>query len=230
MDGDAPSCSTSPSKSNFQVSQAANFHRNQTESAGLLDNLIVPHSKVDVQVKPELPNPKAPDRLKYRGSAADHLDATSSVSSYCLDAGGLQQNFSMNGLDDVQSHSRSSIPFTATIDGLAPDALLSRDYDSGKDIQNFLPNYNGSSPSNIPTDFSSGINSQSFEVPTMPFKPGSSNDGAMNEMGVLNGGLWPNQTQRMRTYTKVDTYTSKQLNVSLSICCSASILIPIILC
>ncbi|KAI3447241.1 hypothetical protein Pfo_003906 [Paulownia fortunei] len=207
-DGDAPSCSTSPSKSNLQASQA-NFLRNQTGSATLPDNLTVhhapnlvqeTHSKLDVQIKHELPNSKAPDHPKYKGSAADYLDAASSATSYSLDAGGLQQHFPLTGFDDVQSHTRSSIPFTATIDGFAPDALLSRGYDSGKDIQNLLSNYNGT-PRDIQTDLSPGT--QSFGVPTVPFKPGSSNDGAINEMGVLNGGLWPNQTQRMRTYTKV---------------------------
>ncbi|KAL7091916.1 hypothetical protein ACP275_12G133100 [Erythranthe tilingii] len=203
-DGDAPSCLNSPSKSNFQ------FLRNQTESASLLDNMIYPHTSNLVQESHHHSkiDKAAPDNLKYKGGgggAADHLDAASSVSSYCMDA--PQQSFPLTALDDVQSHSRGSVPFTTSIDGFAPDALLSRDYDTGKDIQNLLPNYNGSpshNNNNIQTDLSSGINSQSFEVPTMPFNPGSSNDGAaMNDMGVLNGGLWPNQTQRVRTYTKV---------------------------
>ncbi|KAK6152057.1 hypothetical protein DH2020_014692 [Rehmannia glutinosa] len=184
-DGDAPSCSTAPSKNNTQVSQT-NFVRNQMGLGALPDNSIAPnllqesHNKVDVQMK------------------HDHLDATSSVTSYCLDAGGLQQNFHLTGLDDVQSHSRSSIAYTAAIDGLAPDALFSRGYDSGKDIQNLLCNYNGT---DIQTDLSSGT--QSLGMPTMNFNAGPSNDGVVNEMGVVNGGLWPNQNQRMRTYTKV---------------------------
>ncbi|KAI3443523.1 hypothetical protein Pfo_000188 [Paulownia fortunei] len=209
-DGDAPSCSTSPSKNNLQFSQS-NFLKNQTGPAALLDNAIVhppnlvqeSHSKLDVRIKHELPNSKAPEQPKYKITAADHIDATSSSTSYCLDAGGLQQNFPLTGLDsDVQSHAKNSLPFTASVDGLAPDALLSRGYDSGKDIQNLLSNYSGT-PRDIETDLSSGINSQSFGVPTMTFKPGCSNDATINETGVLNGGLWPNQTQRMRTYTKV---------------------------
>ncbi|KAG8376257.1 hypothetical protein BUALT_Bualt09G0044300 [Buddleja alternifolia] len=208
-DGDAPSSSTSHSKNSLHFSQP-NFLKNQTGPSTLLDNnAIVPppnlvqetHSKLDVRIKHELPNSKEP---KYKSSAADHLDATSSATSYCLDAGGLQQNFPLTGLEgDVQSHTRNSLPFMASMDGLAPDALLSRGYDSGKDIQNLLTNYSGT-PRDIETDLSSGINSQSFGVPNMSFKPGSSNDPPINETAVPNGGgLWPNQSQRMRTYTKV---------------------------
>ncbi|XP_011093873.1 auxin response factor 19 isoform X1 [Sesamum indicum] len=209
-DGDAPSCSTSPSKNNLQVSQQ-NFLKNQTGPATLLDSTIVhppnlvqeSNSKLDVRIKHELSSSKAPEQPKYKTNAADHMDVTSSATSYCLDAGGLQQNFPLTGLDsDVQSHTRNSIPFTAGMDGLAPDALLSRGYDSGKDIHNLLSNYSGP-PRDIETELSSGINSQSFGVPTMSFKPGCSNDAAINETAPLNGGLWPNQTQRMRTYTKV---------------------------
>ncbi|KAL0338861.1 UNVERIFIED_CONTAM: Auxin response factor 19 [Sesamum angustifolium] len=209
-DGDAPSCSTSPSKNNLQVSQQ-NFLKNQTGPAALLDSTIVhppnlvqeSNSKLDVRIKHELSSSKAPEQPKYKTNAADHMDVTSSATSYCLDAGGLQQNFPLTGMDsDVQSHTRNSLPFTAGMDGLAPDALLSRGYDSGKDIHNLLSNYSGT-PRDIEAELSSGINSQSFGVPTMSFKPGCSNDAAINETAPLNGGLWPNQTQRMRTYTKV---------------------------
>ncbi|XP_057767621.1 auxin response factor 19-like isoform X2 [Salvia miltiorrhiza] len=209
-DGDAPSCSTSPSKNNVNGLQPS-FMKNQTGTPGMLDNTIVhpsnlvqeSHNKLDARIKHELANSKVPEQPKFKINAADHMDATSSATSYCLDAGGLQQSFPLTGLDgDVQSHTRNGLPFTATIDGLAPDALLSRGFDSGKDIQNLLSNYSGT-PRDIETDLSSGINSQSFGVPNMSFKPGSSNDAALNETGVMNGGLWPNQTQRMRTYTKV---------------------------
>ncbi|KAK6131768.1 hypothetical protein DH2020_034464 [Rehmannia glutinosa] len=211
-DENAPSCSTSPSKNNLQVSQQ-NFLKNQTGPAAVLDNTIVhqpnlvqeSHNKLDVRIKHELPNSRAPEQPKYKITGADHIDATSSSTSYCLDAaaGGLQQSFPLTGLDgDVQSHTKNGLPFAAGMDGLAPDALLSRGYDSGKDIQNLLSNYSGT-PRDIETDLSSGINSQSFGVPTMSFKPGCSNDAPINETGVMNGGLWPNQTQRMRTYTKV---------------------------
>lgn len=204
-DGDAPSCSTSPSKNNLQASQP-NFFKNQTGVPALLDNTIVQHPNLvqDNRIKRELPNSKAPvEQPKHKITPPDHVDGASSATSYCLDAGGLQQNFPLPCLDnDVQSHARNGLTFTTGVDGLAPDALLSRGFDSGKDIQNLLSNYSGT-PRDIETDLSSGINSQSFGLPDMSFKPGSSNDAALNETGVLNGGVWPNQTQRMRTYTKV---------------------------
>ncbi|XP_042050962.1 auxin response factor 19-like isoform X1 [Salvia splendens] len=210
-DGDAPSCSTSPSKINTHSLQPS-FAKSQTGQPGMLDTTIVhpsnlvqeSHNKLDPRIKHESAHSKAPEQQpKFKINAADHMDVTSSATSYCLDAGSLQQSFPLTGLDgDVKSHTRNGLPFAAAIDGLAPDALLSRGFDSDKDIQNLLSNYSGT-PRDIETDLSSGINSQSFGVPNMSFKPGSSNDAALNETGVMNGGLWPNQAQRMRTYTKV---------------------------
>ena len=56
----------------------------------------------------------------------------------------------------------------------------------------------------IETELSTAaISSQSFGVPSLSFKPGCSNDVAITEAGVLSHGLWTNQAQRMRTYTKV---------------------------
>lgn len=164
------------------------------------------NSKSDIRVKHEFPGSKGSDQLKYKGTMTDQLEASSSGTSYCLDAGNIQQNFSLPtfGLDgDVQSHPRNSLPFASNIDSLAPDTLLSRGYDSQKDLQNLLSNYGGT-PRDIETELSTAaISSQSFGVPNMPFKPGCSNDVAINDSGVLNGGLWANQTPRMRTYTKV---------------------------
>ncbi|KAL6575339.1 hypothetical protein OROMI_012624 [Orobanche minor] len=177
-----------------------NFLKNQTGPPALLDNTFVHLSNV-VQES----HAKVDARIKHKMTAVDHIDATSSSTSYCLEADGvLQPNFSMNGLDgDAQSHTENGIPFTAGMDGLEPDALLSRGYGSGKDIQNLLSNYGGA-PRDIEADLSSGINSQSFGVPKMSFKPGCSNDAHINETGFLDGGgMWPSQTQRMRTYTKV---------------------------
>ncbi|XP_073155784.1 auxin response factor 19-like isoform X1 [Henckelia pumila] len=212
VEGDAPSCSTSPSKNNFQASQSNFFNRYQTGPTTLLDNATVhhttnlvqeTHTKIDIRMKHEFPNSKPTEQPKYKGTATDRLDAASTATSYCQDTGILQQNFPSNGLEtDVQSHTRNSLPFTGNIDGLAPDALLSRGYDSGKDIQNLLSNYSGT-PRDIDTDLSSGINSQSFGMPNMSFKPGCSNEVAINESAVLNGGLWSNQAPRMRTYAKV---------------------------
>ncbi|CDP03049.1 unnamed protein product [Coffea canephora] len=208
-DGDAPSCSTSPSTNNCHVSSSKFPNRNQQgpiTQAG--ESVIDPspilvhelQSRSDVRVKHELSGSKGAEQPKFR-SNTEHLDAASSATSYCLDTGGIQQNFPLPGLcldSDVQSHSRSTLPFTSTVDSLAPDALLSRGYDSGKDIQNVLSNYGGSS-----RDIETELSAAGFGVPNMSFKPGCSNDVPITEAGVLNSGLWPNQTQRMRTYTKV---------------------------
>ncbi|GAV76243.1 AUX_IAA domain-containing protein/B3 domain-containing protein/Auxin_resp domain-containing protein [Cephalotus follicularis] len=214
-DGDAPSCSTSPSSNNCQVPPSNFLTRNQQGPAILMgDSVVEPannlvqelHSKSDVRIKHELTSSKGPDQLKFKGTVTDQLEASSSVTSYCLDTGNIQQSFSLPPfcLDgDVQSNSRNNLPFASNIDGLAPDTLLSRGYDSQKDLQNLLSNYGGT-PRDIETELSTaGISSQSFGVPNVPFKPGCSTDGAINDNGILSNGWWANQTQRMRTYTKV---------------------------
>lgn len=163
-------------------------------------------SKPDVQIKHETPIVKGPDQLMYKGTITDQLEASSSGTSYCLDPGNMQQsfplpNFCMEG--DVQSHPRNNLSFPSNLDGITPDTLLSRGYDSQKDLQNLLSNYGGP-PRDIETELSTAdISSQSFGVPNIPFKAGCSSDVAINDTGVLNNGLWTNQTQRMRTYTKV---------------------------
>ncbi|KAL3642882.1 hypothetical protein CASFOL_013697 [Castilleja foliolosa] len=197
----------SPSKNNLQASQTSTMNK-QTAVTGLLDNTIVRPNLVQERTMHDLSISKAPEQTRYKITTAnnDHVDATSSSTPYCLDAGnGLPQNFPMNGLDgDVQSHNtKNKHPFAGSIDELAPDALLSKGYDSGKDIHNLISNYGGA-PRDMEADLSPGINSQSFGMPNMAFKAGCSNDAAINDTGVLNGGgMWPNQTQRMRTYTKV---------------------------
>lgn len=71
------------------------------------------------------------------------------------------------------------------------------------DLHNLLSNYGGT-PRDIETELSTAaISSQSFAVPNIPFKPACSNEVGINEAGVLGNGLWANQTQRMRTFTKV---------------------------
>ncbi|XWS26561.1 hypothetical protein CRYUN_Cryun26dG0041100 [Craigia yunnanensis] len=213
-DGDAPSCLTSPSTNNCQVSPSNFLNRSQqVPSIMVTDSVVEPvstlvqelQSKPDIRIKHELPTSKGPDQSKYKSTVTDQLEASSSGTSYCLDAGTIQHNFSLPTFleGDVQSHPRNNLPFTANIDGLAPDTLLSRGYDSQKDLQNLLSNYGGN-PRDIDTELSTAaISSQSFCVPNIPFKTGCSNDVAIHETGVLNGGLWANQTQRMRTYTKV---------------------------
>lgn len=166
------------------------------------------HSKPDTQIKQELLNVKGPDQLKYKGTITDPLEASSSGTSYCLDPGNVQQNLPLSNFcmeRDVQSHPRNSLPFDSNLDGLTPDTMLLRGYDSQKDLQNLLSNY-ASAPRDIETELSTAdISSQSFGVPNMPFKPGCSSDVGINDTGVLNNnnGLRANQTPRMRTYTKV---------------------------
>ncbi|XP_057967449.1 auxin response factor 19-like isoform X1 [Malania oleifera] len=212
-DGDTPSCSTSPSTNNCQVSPSNFLSRNQQGRAILTSdsaiepvssNLVQEQNKSDVRIKHELGS-KGPDQLKYRNAITDQLEGSSSATSYCLDAGTFPQNFSVPTfcLDgEVQLHPRNNLPFD-NIDTLAPDTLLSRGFDSGKDLQNLLSNYGGT-PRDIETELSTAaISSQSFGVPNVSFKPGCSSDAAVNEAGVLSSSLWANQTQRMRTYTKV---------------------------
>ncbi|WCJ42838.1 auxin response factor 19 [Euphorbia peplus] len=214
-DGDAPSCSTSPSTNNCQVSPSNFLNRNPQAPALLMgDSALEPtnnlvqelNSKSDIRIKHEFPGAKGLDQLKYKGAVTDQLEASSSGTSYCLEASNIQHNFTLPtfALDsDVQSNPRSSLPFATNIDSLAPDTLLSRGYDSQKDLQNLLANYGGT-PRDIETELSTAaLSSQSFGVPNIPFKPGCSNDVPINDSGVLNGGLWANQAQRMRTYTKV---------------------------
>ncbi|MBA0866994.1 hypothetical protein Goshw_026313 [Gossypium schwendimanii] len=211
IDGDAPPCSTLSSTNNCQVSPSNLINRSHhVPSILMTDPVVEPPStlaqellsKPDIQIKHEPPTSRGLDQSKYKSSVTDHLEASSSGTSYCLDAGTIQHNASLAFLEgDVQSHSRNNLPFTANIDGLAPETLLTREYDSQKDLQNMLSNYGGN-PRDIDTELSTAaISCQSFGVPNIPFKTGCSNDVAINETGVLNGGLWTNQ--RMRTYTKV---------------------------
>ncbi|KAL2481939.1 Auxin response factor [Abeliophyllum distichum] len=211
-DGETPSHSTFPSKDNLRVSPPNFLNGNQPGSSTLLVNKVhhSPNSvqkncsKSEIQIKHELPNSKAPEQPKYKGTAADNLDIASSATSCFLDANGSQKNFPLTGSDgDAQSHSQNSLTFMAGVDRLTPDAFLSRNYDSGKDFQNLLTNY-GDTPRDFETELSSaGIDLQSFGIPAMSFEPGCSNDVALNKTGVSNSGFWPYQAQRMRTYTKV---------------------------
>ncbi|KAJ1439955.1 PB1 domain [Sesbania bispinosa] len=213
-DADAPSCSTSPSTNNCQMSPPNLLKRNQQVTVTLggtsvvepTNNLIQElQTKSDMHIKHELASVKGPDKLKYKGTITDQLEVSSGT-PYCIDPGNIHQNFPLPSFcmdADVQSHARNNLPFASNLDGLTPDTLLSRGYDSQKDLQNLLSNYGGG-PRDIETELSTAaISPQSFGVPNMPFKPGCSSDIAINDTGVLNNGLWANQTQRMRTYTKV---------------------------
>ncbi|CAF2367645.1 unnamed protein product [Brassica napus] len=192
--GDAPSSSTSPSTNNCQISSSTFLNRTHSGPPTLMPDAAVDISGNLVQdlysksLKHELVGPQ-----KSKASLTDHqqLEASASGTSF------LAPTF---GLD---SDSRNSLlGGGANVDnGFVPDTLLSRGYDSQKDLQNMLSNYGGVT-NDIGTEMStSAIRTQSFGIPNVP---AISNDVAVNDAGgVLGGGLWPTQTQRMRTYTKV---------------------------
>ncbi|GAB4853673.1 Auxin response factor 19 [Ancistrocladus abbreviatus] len=214
-DGDAPSCSTSPSTNNCQI-PPSNFQNRSQHGPNIVveSSMVHPGSDVaqglqnksDARPKQEIPASKVGGQSKFKGSVNEPLEVSSSTTSYCLDANGIQPNFSLPnfGLDgDVQSHPRTNLPLATTMDGLLPDTLFSRGFDSGKDLQNLLSNYNVT-PRDVETELSAAaVSPQSFGMPNIPFKSGCSNDITISEAGVLNGGMWASQTQRMRTYTKV---------------------------
>ncbi|KAI4380821.1 hypothetical protein MLD38_006967 [Melastoma candidum] len=216
-DGDAPSCSTSPSTNNCHIPPQNFVSRSRSAHPVLMaESLIEPANNIfqdrqmkpDICVKPELPrSSKGHEQLKHK-SSVDPLEVSSSATSYCLDASTMQHNFVIPSFcleNDVQSQPRQTSPFASNMENLAPDTLLSRGFDSQKDLQNLLSNY-AVTQRDIETELSSAaVSSQSFGVPNMTFKPACTNDVAMNDAGALNGGIWSNsnQTQRMRTYTKV---------------------------
>ncbi|KAI3709722.1 hypothetical protein L2E82_39488 [Cichorium intybus] len=173
-DADPPSCSTSPSTNNCQVTPSNFIIRNHQGPSDPMVHDLQSQSKSDTRVKHELSQPK------YKSIATERPEPTTSVTSYCLDdAGGLPQNFSIPNL---------CLEGDLNIDSLPPDALLSRGFDS----------------QNLMSELSAEISPQSFGMPDMSFKPSSSNDIPPKDSGVLGNGLWGNQTQqRMRTYTKV---------------------------
>lgn len=162
-----------------------------------------------MQMEHELPGVRGTDKQKYKGAITEQLEASTGT-SYCIDTGNIHQNFPLSNFcmdGDVHSQPRNNLPFASNFDALTPDPLLSRGYDSQKDLQNLLSNYGGA-PRDIETELSTAdISSQSFGVPNMSFKPGCSNDIGITDTGVLNNGLWSNQNQRMRTYTKVRFYS-----------------------
>lgn len=212
-DGDAPSCSTSPSTNNCQVPLSSFLNRSQPVQNMLVDHPVKPNGtlvqdlddKSNVKIKHEILGSKFVEPHRFNGTLPDPLEASSSVTSYGLDPNALQQNLSIPnfGLDgDVQSHPRSNLPLSTAMD-VTPDTLLSRGFDSGKEFHNLFSNYNGP-PADIETELSAAaMNSPSFGVPNIPFKSGCSNDIAMNDPAVVGGGVWPTQTPRIRTYTKV---------------------------
>ncbi|CAH8381203.1 unnamed protein product [Eruca vesicaria subsp. sativa] len=200
IDGEAPSCSTSPSANNTghdNVSPTNFLSRNQQGQA-----VSVPASDPVQQGMVNLKS--AGEQFKFKGVVTDQIDVTTAGTTYCPDVVGpgqqQQQTFPLPsfGFDgDLQAqHPRNNLAFAGNLEAVNPDALYSQ-----KDFQNLVPNY-GNAPRDIETELSSA--SQSFGIPSIPFKSGGSNEiGGINDSGIMNGGIWPNQAQRMRTYTKV---------------------------
>jgi hypothetical protein len=105
---------------------------------------------------------------------------------------------------NAQVDPRDNFLIAENEDSLMPDALLSRGMASGKGICN-LPSEQRDHREVENELSSAAFSSQSFGVPDMSFKPGCSGDIAVNDGGIPSQGLWNNQTQRMRTFTKVGT-------------------------
>ncbi|CDY16560.1 BnaC09g37130D [Brassica napus] len=190
--GDAPSSSTSPSTNNCQISSSTFLNRSQSGPAILIPDPAVDvsgslvqdlYSKSDMRLKHELVSQQKP-----KASLTDHqLEAQQNFLSPNFGLDGDSRNSLFGGGGNVEN-------------GFVPETLLSRGYDSQKDLQNMLSNYGGVT-NDIGTEMStSAVRTQSFGIPNVP---AISNDLAVNDAGVLGGGLWPTQTQRMRTYTKV---------------------------
>ncbi|KFK44062.1 hypothetical protein AALP_AA1G210900 [Arabis alpina] len=216
-DGEAPSCSTSPSANNTghdNVSPTNFLSRNQQQvsaSDSVFDRASNPvqelYTKTNSRINQGTVNLKsAAEQFKFKGAVTDQIDVSTAGTTYCPDVVGpaqQQQTFPLPsfGFDgDCQSHHpRNNLAFAGNLEAVTTDALYSQ-----KDFQNLVPNY-GNAPRDIETELSSAaISSQSFGIPSIPFKSGGSNEiGGINDSGIMNGGLWPNQAQRMRTYTKV---------------------------
>ncbi|CAN6896317.1 unnamed protein product [Brassica oleracea] len=195
-DGEAPpSCSTSPSAKNTihdNISPTNFLSRNQQQGQAV--SVPEPDPVQELYTKTE-------SRNNLR-SAADQINVSTAGTTYCPDAVGTaqqqQQAFPLPSFGDCQ---RNNLAFAGNLEAVTTsDALYSQ-----KDFQNLVPTY-GNAPRDIETELSSAaISSQSFGIPSIPFKSGGSNEiGGVNDSGIMNGGgLWPNQAQRMRTYTKV---------------------------
>ncbi|CAL9215531.1 unnamed protein product [Arabidopsis halleri] len=220
-DGEAPSCSTSPSANNTghdNVSPTNFLSRNQQQgqassvsaSDSVFERASNPvqehYTKNESRINQGMVNLKsAGEQFRFKGAVTDQIDVSTAGVTYCPDVVAQQQqtfplpSFGFDG--DCQSHHpRNNLAFPGNLEAVTSDALYSQ-----KDFQNLVPNY-GNAPRDIETELSSAaISSQSFGIPSIPFKSGCSNEvGGINDSGIMNGGgLWPNQTQRMRTYTKV---------------------------
>jgi auxin response factor len=185
-------------------------------SANLADAAAVAFTSTPMENLLQEIQSKPHSQLKPNQNSVTDLDA-SSASSFCLDDGPHQENFSMHAgclggsvvhidtRDDNNMNTINNISNNANsifMDGLMPDALMGRGA-SGKEVENF---YSGKKAyMDVETEISTAdISSQSFGLPDISFKPGCSSDVGLTESGIPSQGMWNNnnQTQR-RTYTKV---------------------------
>uniref|UniRef100_A0ACD5ZSP1 Uncharacterized protein n=1 Tax=Avena sativa TaxID=4498 RepID=A0ACD5ZSP1_AVESA len=205
-----PSSSTAPSAS--RISPMNSLNRAQQGSRNLADLTTSPHienllqeiqSKPDNRNKNDMQGNKETIPVPNRYPVSDQLDA-SSATSFCLDES-PREGFSFPPVcldSNAQVDPRDNFLIAENEDSLMPDALLSRGMASGKGICN-LPS-GQRDHREVENELSSAaFSSQSFGVPDMSFKPGCSGDIAVNDGGMPSQGLWNNQTQRMRTFTKV---------------------------
>ncbi|KAM0918321.1 hypothetical protein ACQ4PT_008894 [Festuca glaucescens] len=205
-----PSSSTAPSASRISpmnsLSRAHQGSRNLTDmtTSPLIENLLQEiQSKSDNRNKNDMQGSKESTPVPNRYPVSDQLDA-SSATSFCLDES-PREGFSFPPVcldSNAQVDPRDNFLIAENEDSLMPDALLSRGMASGKGICN-LPS-GQRDHREVKNELSSAaFSSQSFGVPDMSFKPGCSGDIAVNDGGIPSQGLWNNQTQRMRTFTKV---------------------------
>jgi len=210
VESEEPSSSTAPSGS--RVSPINSLSRAQQGSRNLPEIPSTPHiehllqeiqSKSDNRIKNDIQGSKETVHAPSRHPASDQLDA-SSATSFCLDES-PREGFSFPPVcldSNAQVDPRDNFLIAENVDTLMPDALLSRGMSSGKGICN-LPS-GQRDHRDVENELSSAaFSSQSFGVPDMSFKPGCSSDVAVADGGMASQGLWNSQTQRMRTFTKV---------------------------
>ncbi|KAG8077002.1 hypothetical protein GUJ93_ZPchr0006g45750 [Zizania palustris] len=206
-----PSSSIAPSASRISpinsLTRAHQGNRNLTDMTATphIDNLLQEiQSKPDNRINNDIQS-KETAPVTNRHPVSDQLDA-SSATSFCLDES-PREGFSFPPVcldNNVQVDPRDNFLITENVDTLMPDALLSRGMASGKGMCT-LPS-GQRDHRDVENELSSAaFSSQSFGVPDMSFKPGCSSDVAVTDPGMPSQGLWNNQTQRMRTFTKVGT-------------------------
>ncbi|KAL9248778.1 Auxin response factor 19-like protein [Drosera capensis] len=204
INAEAPPCSTSPSMNTSHILSSNFVNRSQQ---GL--NLVVQgyQNRPNIELKREIPSSNLADQVIHRGVPSDPMEAASSATTYSTETNGLRQNFSIPNaaLDvNIESHPKSGLPLVSSIANLMPDTLLSRGFDTGRDLQNLLSDYNGA-PGDVEAELSTvTISPQSFGLPNMAFNSACSNDISIGEHGALSGTIWGSQAPpRLRTYTKV---------------------------